>query len=77
MEFDLKSVVLDDNDLETLSELVFNALNIWDSNNDKLIEYWNALPDYIKLDTLKWGIDDTQTGDDICKWLRNNYEQLP
>jgi hypothetical protein len=77
MEFDLKSVVLDDNDLETLSELVFNALNIWDSNNDKLIEYWNALPDDIKLDTLKWGIDDTQTGDDICKWLRNNYEQLP
>lgn len=72
MEYDLSKVVLDQDDLNTIHDVIFNALDIEDLTNEQIIEYWNKFPDSIKLDVLKWGVRDTPTSDDMYDWLQKN-----
>ena len=72
MKFDLTKVEFDQNDLNTLHDVIFNALNEWDLTNEQIMEYWNMFPEDIKLDALKWGVGDTPTRDKMHEWLKKN-----
>lgn len=72
MTIDLTKVEFDQNDLDTLHDVIFNALNKEDLTNEQIIEYWNKFPDDIKFDALKWGVDDTPTNDNMYIWLQEN-----
>ena len=72
MKLDISKVELDQDDLDTLHDVIFNALGLDDLSNDKILEYWNKFPDDIKLDAIKWGISDTPTRDNMYGWLQKN-----
>ena len=72
MEFDYNSVKLDRDDLNTLHDIIGEALDNWELTDEQLIEYWNKLPNDIKADAMKWGVSDTPTRDNIYVWIRDN-----
>lgn len=72
MEYDLSKVVLDQDDLNTIHDVIFNALDVEDLTSEQIIEYWNKFPDDIKLDAMKWGVSDTPTRDNMYVWLQKN-----
>jgi hypothetical protein len=69
MKFDLSKIELEQSDLDTLSDVIFNALDEEDLTNEQIIDYWNMFPDNLKLEALKWGIDDTPTKENMYLWL--------
>lgn len=72
MKCDLTKVEFDQDDLNTLHDVIFNALDKEDLTNEQIMEYWNVFPEYIKLDALKFGICDTPTRDKMYIWLEKN-----
>lgn len=71
-KFDLNNVEFDKCELDTLKEVIFNALNKFDLSDDEAISYWKMLPDEIKFDVCRYGINDTPTMDKMYLWLINN-----
>lgn len=71
MEFDLSTVKLDRDDLNTIHDVILNALDI-NVDDETIIKYWNAFPEDIKLDAMKWGVSDTPTRDEMYEWLIEN-----
>ena len=76
MKFNLSKVELDRNDLNTLHDVIFNALGKNDLTDKQIREHWSKLPEDIKLDALKWGIDDTPTKDNMYVWFQKNRKIL-
>lgn len=75
MKFDLTTIELERDDLNTLHDVIIEALDLlWDKgiSDEEIIQYWNKLPNDIKLDALKWGVSDTPTKDAIYVWLQEN-----
>ena len=72
MKFDLTKIEFDQYDLNTLHDVIFSALGKEDLTNEQIMEYWNMFPEDIKLDALKWGVDDTPTRDNMYVWLKEN-----
>lgn len=71
----MKTIIeLDQDDLNTLHDVIYNALEIEDLTNEQILEYWNKIPDYIQYDALNWGVSDTPTREAIYKWLIENYK---
>ena len=64
-------VEFDKNDFNVLHDIILNALNK-NLNNEKIIEYWDNIPEDIKLDVLRWGLNDTLIKDKIYDWLISN-----
>lgn len=71
-KIDLTKVELSQDDLNTLHDVFCEALDKESLTNSEIIEYWNKLPDDIKLDALKWGVSDTPTRDNMYMWLQKN-----
>ncbi len=44
MKFDLTKVEFDQDDLNTLHDVIFNALYKGDLTNEQIMEYWNMFP---------------------------------
>lgn len=73
MEIDLENVKLDRSDLNSLHDVIFEALDYIDELSDEIImEYWKEIPRDIKMDAIKWGLSDTPTRDNIYVWLQEN-----
>ena len=72
MNIDLTKVEFDQSDLDTLHDVIFNALGKEDLTNEQILEYWNKLPDDIKMDAIKWGVGDTPTRDNMYVWFQQN-----
>jgi hypothetical protein len=72
MKFDLTKVEFDQDDLNTLHDVIFNALDKEGLTNEQIMEYWNMFPEDIKLDALKWGVSDTPTRDNMYVWIQKN-----
>tara|TARA_R110000851_G_scaffold190156_1_gene340518 strand:- start:396 stop:620 length:225 start_codon:yes stop_codon:yes gene_type:complete len=72
MKLDLTKIEFDQSDLNTIHDVIFNALGEEDLTNEQIIEYWNKLPEEIKLEALKWGVGDTPTRDDMYVWFKAN-----
>jgi hypothetical protein len=70
MKFDVSKIELEDWEFGILHDLILEALGKKIENNEEILEYWNRIPDYLKLDVIKWGMDDTPTRDNIYKWFR-------
>lgn len=64
-------ITLDNNDINTLRDVIFSALNI-EANPSDALSYWIRLPNEIKLDAAKWGVSDTEVRDKIYEWLLKN-----
>lgn len=74
MKLDLTKVEFEQEDLDSLHDVILEALNIEDLDNEKIIEYWNMFPENIKLDAIKWGMRDTPTRDNMYDWLQKNVK---
>ena len=72
MKIDLTKVEFDQSDLDTLHDVIFNALGKEDLTNEQIIEYWNKLPEDIKLEAIEWGVSDTPTRDNMYEWFQQN-----
>lgn len=72
MKIDLSKVKLEQDDLDTLHDVIFNALGLENLSNDKIMEFWIKFPEDIKLDAIKWGVSDTPTRDKMYVWLQKN-----
>ncbi|WP_158728309.1 MULTISPECIES: hypothetical protein [unclassified Flavobacterium] len=72
MNIDLTKVEFDQSDLDTLHDVIFNALRKEDLTNEQILEYWNKLPDDIKMEAIKWGVGDTPTRDNMYVWFQQN-----
>lgn len=57
-------------DLNTLQDIIFNALDIENLTNEQTMGYWNILPEHLKLDVFKYGITDTPTRENIYVWIK-------
>jgi hypothetical protein len=66
-----KSVILDQDDLDSLHDTILEALEL-DLDNKQVLEYWNKLPDDLKDDAIHWGIDDSVVSDNIYEWFVEN-----
>jgi hypothetical protein len=73
MKIDL-NIEFNQDDLNTLHDVIFNALDKENLTNEEILGYWNKFPEHIKLDALKWGINDTPTKDNMYKWLQKNIK---
>ena len=73
MKLDLSKIEFDQDDLNTLHDVIFNALNVKDLTNKQIIEFWNNFPEDIKYDALKWCVNDTPTRDKMYLYLKKNY----
>jgi hypothetical protein len=76
MKIDLATIQFNQDDLNTLHEVIFNALDIEDLTNVQIMEYWNKFPDYIKFDALQYGVTDTPTKDNMYVWLQKNIKNV-
>lgn len=65
---------LNQDDLNTLKDIVFNALGKENLSNKQIYRYWDSIPLDIKLDALKWGVSDTPTRESIYTWIQENYK---
>ncbi|MDA3807704.1 MAG: hypothetical protein PF440_07310 [Thiomicrorhabdus sp.] len=65
-------VTLDQNDLASLHDTIFNALDIELKSDDEIMEYWHKLPRDIQLDAEKYGVSDTPTRENIFEFFQNN-----
>ena len=72
MKIDLTKVEFNNDDLMTIHDTLCNALNKIDLTIGQIIEYWNKLPEDIKLDCLKYGADDTPTRESMYVWFKEN-----
>lgn len=72
MKIDLSNIEFDQDDLNSLHDTIFNALDLNILSNEQIIQYWNKFPDDIKLDAIKYGVRDTPTRDKMYVWLRKN-----
>lgn len=72
MKIDLNNIEFDQDDLNSLHDTIFNALDLDILSNEQIIQYWNKFPDDIKLDAIKYGVRDTPTCDKMYVWLRKN-----
>lgn len=72
MEIDFTKVKFDQDELDTLHDVIFNALDEANLSNEQIMVYWNMFPDDIKLDALKWGVSDTPTREKMFLWLQDN-----
>lgn len=68
MKYELK-VEFTKDEINSLAEHINNALEK-EITDEQALEYWEKLPDEIKLDAMKWGITDTEVGDDIYTWAK-------
>jgi hypothetical protein len=64
-----KLVTLEQDDIDCLHDVIKEALNFEDLSNERVLEYWNKLPDDLKDEAIHWGLDDTVVGDNIYEWL--------
>ena len=73
MKIDLNSIEFSNDDIDSIHDVIINALDDKDDlNRDEILEYWKKFPEDIKLDALKWGINDTPTRDNMYEWLQEN-----
>tara|TARA_R110000744_G_scaffold357213_1_gene464046 strand:+ start:48 stop:272 length:225 start_codon:yes stop_codon:yes gene_type:complete len=72
MKLDLNKIEFDQSDINTIHDVVFNALGKQDLTNEQIIEYWDKLPKEIKLEALKWGVGDTPTRGNMYVWFKAN-----
>lgn len=76
MKFDLSKIELEKDDLGTLEYIIDEAVDGYSEVSSKeMLSIWNEIPDLIKLDALKWGIDDTEVRDQIYLWVKNNLNK--
>lgn len=66
------SVEFEKDEINTLKDVIFNATDKFDISDEEALELWGKLPDEIKLDVCKWGINDTPTREDIYEWIKEN-----
>lgn len=48
MKLDLTKVEFEQDDLNTLHDVIFNALDKEDLTNEQIMEYWNMFPEDIR-----------------------------
>jgi hypothetical protein len=73
MKIDLNSIEFSDDDIDSLHDVIINALDDKDDlTRVEILEYWKKFPDDIKLDALKWGVSDSVVGDNMYVWLQKN-----
>jgi hypothetical protein len=65
-------VELEQSDLDSLHDTIFNAIEIEDLTNEQLIEFWEILPEDIQSEAMRWGLDDSVVRDNIYVWLQKN-----
>lgn len=75
MEIDLNNVKFSREELDGLSEIIFNAFDKFENTDEELMEYWRILPNELKVDVIKYGITDTPTKDNIYSWLIDNFKR--
>lgn len=75
MTIDLNAVNFTQSDLNTLHDVIFNALGESNLTTRQILEYWEMLPDDIKIDAIQFGIADTPTRDNMFVWLRKNCQR--
>lgn len=73
MKTNLDNIILDRSDFNSLSDIIGNVFDKWDSSDDELTTYWCQLPEEIKLDAIKWGITDTPTRENIYTFLQEKH----
>lgn len=61
LKLDITWSQLDENDLVSFRDVIFNAFDKEDVSTEQLKEYWNNLPEDLRLDAIKYGVSDTPT----------------
>jgi len=69
---DLKERELNNDEIDIVHDTICNALDNVDLTRLQVLEYWNKLPDYIKLNCLIYGADDTPTRESMYVWFKEN-----
>lgn len=72
MKIDLTNVELDQDDLNSLHDVISEALGKEDLTNEQITEYWKMFPEDMKLEALQWGMD-TLIKDTMYLWLKENH----
>lgn len=75
MKIDLTKIEFTQDDLNSLHDVIFNALDKDILTNEQIIEYWEMFPEHIKMDALKWGMSDSPTRDNMYVWLQKNCDK--
>lgn len=61
--------------LDSLHDVLLNAIGEEDLSNEEIITYWNMLPETIKADALHYGVSDTPTKEDMFTWFKEHCKQ--
>jgi hypothetical protein len=72
MKFSIQ-VELDVDDINTLHDVIYNALGEKPKDDNEIFKIWGMLPDDMKLDAAKWGVNDTGFRDDMHEWLKEKH----
>ena len=68
------TIELEEDDLRSVNEALFNAVDLFDLPNEEIIKYWDMLPEDIKLDAAKWGVSDTEAMEKMIGWFSENLK---
>ena len=63
-----KSITLEQDDINHLHDVILEAYNE-DFSDEKVIETWKDLPEYIQNEGIHWGLIDTVVSDKIYVYL--------
>jgi len=66
-----KDIILEQEDIDSLHDTILEAIN-YSADRYEILEYWNKIPEHIKEEAIRWGIDDTVVRDNIYVWLKEN-----
>jgi hypothetical protein len=67
------TIELEKEDYNVLHDIVY-GLTSETLTNDELKLIWDNLPEYLKLEAVHWGVDDTVVRDNIYEHLKKSYE---
>lgn len=68
-----KTIELEREDLDALHDVILEALDYsGDLTDEVILTYWNMLPEHLKADAERWGMNDTVVRDNIYVWLQKN-----
>lgn len=65
-------IELEKEDLPSIADAIFNALDLFDLPDEKIIEYWDMLPEDIQLTAAMYGTSDTEVREKMYDWFVDN-----
>lgn len=74
MFIDYNSIELEQSDLDSLHDTIAEALDKWPIGDDQIIDIWKQIPNHIKAEAVKWGVNDTVVKDDVYVWIKENLK---